>query len=581
MTSARWLTWCCCAALVACGKADSERALSFELLTNGAVLNEPLQLAEFAPVGTPMSATNTFSGRLRLHTDEQSNQFDLILDELGLVTPFRPGIDELPRFDIQLVQDEGYLVPMVQGPVINEHGWWEFVLRPGRVWDEEGDNGFTRAAIPFALKEIREDCIHNGLMTFLFNDAGQVSQVAFQISNQTCRYLQFEMRGLLSASYEPGAVDDSASVISVVRDHRLGRMPQKPIEFLAQDVEGASAAEFGSHEEIEPADMTAYGFVIDGTHYVGGCDTRYGIYPYCDEMALPSYSTAKSAVGGLGLMLMEIAYPGTAGAAISDYVPECTEGWDDVTIEHALDMTTGHFGSSDLHGDENSSVNSRFFAGDHDVKIDVACNEFPRKVDPGVHLSYHTWDTYLAGVAMNALLRSHNGADADFFDDLLVEKIWKPLGLSQLAAATRRTYDDVAQPYTGFGLTLLRDDIAKLAVFIGEADGHIGNEEILDRRLFDAVKQPHADDPGMIAELPTIHYNNGFRSFDVSSYLGCEGPAWVVVLSGFGGIIVAVMPNDTAYYYFSDGNVHRYLHAVRESHRIRPMCEVDLPVAVQ
>jgi carboxymethylenebutenolidase len=48
--------------------------------------------------------------------------------------------------------------------------------------------------------------------------------------------------------------------------------------------------------------------------------------------------------------------------------------------------------------------------------------------------------------------------------------------------------------------------------------------------------------------------------------LGATGFCWG------GGIIVAIMPNDTAYYYFSDGNVHRYLNAVRESHRIRPMC---------
>ena len=71
-------------------------------------------------------------------------------------------------------------------------------------------------------------------------------------------------------------------------------------------------------------------------------------------------------------MLMEDAYPGTAGTAISDFVPECAEGWDDVTIENALDMTTGHFGSSEMHGDENSSVVGRFFAGDHDVKIEDA-----------------------------------------------------------------------------------------------------------------------------------------------------------------------------------------------------------------
>jgi hypothetical protein len=92
------------------------------------------------------------------------------------------------------------------------------------------------------------------------------------------------------------------------------------------------------------------------------------------------------------------------------------------------------------------------------------------------------------------------------------------------------------------------------------------------RPLFDAAKQRVPGDPGKVAELETIYYNNGFRSFDVSSYLGCSDPIWVVVLSGFGGINFVVMPNDTAYYYFSDGGVHRYLHAVRESHRIRPMC---------
>ena len=113
----------------------------------------------------------------------------------------------------------------------------------------------------------------------------------------------------------------------------------------------------------------------------------------------------------------------------------------------------------------------------------------------------------------------------------------------------------------------------QLAQFIGSMDGRIGDEDLLDRRLFDAIKQRVPGDPGMVTELETMRYNNGFRSFDVSSYLGCEEPAWVVVLSGFGGIIVAIMPNDTAYYYFSDGNAHRYLSAVRESHRIRPMCE--------
>lgn len=560
--------------VAACGNAQAPtRYLSYEFLTGSGALGEALSLSEFMPSGEVRIASNSFAGRLVLSTSTQANYFELTSDELGIVTTDRPDIDTLPVFDFAFVQDGGYLVPTTVGPVLNEHGWWEYVFGTGRVWDEFADRGWSRAALPFALKERREDCIHNGVMTFLYRDNGEVSNVAFQVSNQTCRYLQFVMSGSLAAKYEPTDIPSADRVVVAARQNRESRIPVRSIARIGEDYDGANAAAFGSVEEIEKADMSLYGFLIDGVHYVSGCETPYGNYPYCDEMAVPSYSTAKSVVGGLGLMLLEAAYPGSAGTPIGELVPECGDSWDDVTIEHALDMTTGHYGSPDLHGDEDAAINSRFFAEDHDGKIDVACNGFPRKAAPGRHLSYHTWDTYLAGTAMNTLLKRHRGPDADFFDDLLVEKIWIPLGLSGLAANTRRTYDEKGQPYTGFGLTLLRDDVARLAQFVGIQDGRLDGAELLDRRLFDAIKQRVPGDPGMVAELDTIRYNNGFRSFDVSSYIDCDEPVWVVVLSGFGGIIVAIMPNDTAYYFFSDGGVHRYLTAVRESHRIRPMCQ--------
>ena len=570
----------CLVLLQSCGDSrlsdTSTRVLSYELLMNGSTVAAPISLDEFAADESGGAASNRFSGRLRLDTDTQTNAFTVIVDELGLVAPDRSGMQELPPFDFEFVQDGDTLVPLLQGPVGNEHNWWEFVLRPGRVWDEESDRGFSRAAIPFALKERREDCIHNGLMSFLFNDAGKISRVAFQVSNQTCRYLQFEMHGLLAASFEPGEVDGGDLAIARVAANRDSRLPQRAITAIAMDYPGAAADEFGSIEEIDPDDMSVYGFIIDGVHYVGGCGTPYGPYPYCDEMALPSYSTAKSLVGGLGLMLMERSYPGTASAQIADYVPECGDDWQGVTIEHALDMTTGHYDSPEMHVDEDAAIVSRFFLGeDHATKIDYACNEYPRKSAPGENWSYQTWATYLAGTAINNRLKSIVGPEADFYNDLLVEKIWKPLALSQLLHATRRSNDEIAQPFTGFGLTLLRDDVARLAKFIGADDGRLNGQELLDRRLFDAIKQRIPDDPGMQAELETIRYNNGFRSFNVSAALACDEPTWLVTLSGFGGINIVLMPNDTAYYYFSDGNVHRYLHAVRESHKIRPMCLHD------
>jgi hypothetical protein len=566
-----------CTTLLSCSSTLVGRggtALSFEALMQGRGPDQPLAYAEFTPAAAAAAPHNRFSGRLVLNPQGQSVNFRLLVDEFDLSGSGRPGMDELPRISAAFVQDRDLLIPLEQGPIDTGHNWWDIVWRPGRVWDEPGDNGFSRAAIPFALKERGEDCTHNGMLTFVFRDPEQISAVAFQVGNQTCRYLQFEMWGTVSAQYLAQELPGSARSVAAVRANLASRLPVKSIEDIALDYPGADAREFGSAEEIDPADMSAYGFLIDGVHYGGGCATPRGPYPYCDEMALPSYSTAKSLVGGLGLMLMESLYPGTATASIGALVPECGATWDDVTIEHALDMTTGHYLSPEMHVDEDVAVNSRFFrAKTHARKIDYACTAYPRQSAPGELLTYHSWDTYLAGTAMQNRLRSLAGPDADFYDDLVVPRLWQPLGLSQLARSTRRTEDAVAQPFTAFGLTFVRDDVARLLEFLGPADGRIDGEEVLYRPLFDAVKQRVAGDRGMVAEFAAIRYNNGFRSFDVASYIGCRAPVWVLTLSGFGGINFVVMPNATAYYYFSDGNVHRYLHAVRESHKIRPMCD--------
>jgi hypothetical protein len=560
--------------MLACSQHQSDRKLSRDFLLHGSGSTLPVQLAEYSRPDTAEDARHNFSGRLHFSGNEQDNQFRVRLDTLGFVNLDRPGMDELPPFEFEFVQDGKYLIPARREPIGNDHNWWEYVVGPGEVWDENSDHGFSRAAFPFALKERREDCTHNGLMSFLFNDKGDVSQLAFQISNQTCSYLQFELSGAIPVTYLPGNVSGEENLVRDYAREVASRIPQRPIAELAADYAGAAPENFGSIEEIAPDTMSVFGFLIDGKHYVGGCDTPYGAYPYCDHMALPSYSTAKSLVGGLGLMLAEKEYPGTAGAFIQDLVPECGVTWEGVTIEHALDLTTGHYDSTSPHVDENAAIVSRFFTGeDHATKIDYACNEYPRKSGPGEHWSYQTWATYLAGTAMNARLQEMHGKEADFYRDMLVEKLWKPLGLSPMSYATRRTYDSIAQPFTGFGLTMQRGDYAKLAVFIGAEDGRVGGGEVLNRNMFDAIKQRVGDDPGMLAELESIRYNNGFRTFDVSGHLGCDNATWLTTMSGFGGINIVMMPNDTAYYYFSDGGVHRYMTAVRESHKIRPMCQ--------
>src|SRR3546814_2044559 len=60
---------------------------------------------------------------------------------------------------------------------------------------------------------------------------------------------------------------------------------------------------------------------------------------------------------------------------------------------------------------------------------------------------------------MNARLKALEGTGADIHADTLLGDILLPLGVSRTADFTRRTYDAVRQPFTGWGLMWTRDDV--------------------------------------------------------------------------------------------------------------------------
>lgn len=289
--------------------------------------SKPVSYAEFARPVDAQAATHTFTGRL-VSTGSSDLNFRVLRDSLDLTNHPLPGIRELPEFDMAFVQDGERLIPVEAGPIANDHNWWEWVFAPGYVWNEAGENKYSHAAIPFALKEKNEDCIHNGVMRFAFKDSGKLSVVHFQIGGQTCKYLQFEMWGVLDATYAQQEVPERGAVIAAFQREQLTRLEARPIESLTSTFPDADLAEFGPAPGTPVGADTTYGYIIDGIHYQGGCETLRGDYPFCDEMALPSYSTAKSLVGGLAVMRAEFLQPGVADVSITDYVPECGASWE-------------------------------------------------------------------------------------------------------------------------------------------------------------------------------------------------------------------------------------------------------------
>lgn len=551
----------------------SRSQLGLAALTTGAEPAATLDYSYFAlPTGAAMP-TNHFQGRLALSGEATGGRFTELVDTFRYTGNADSPHKHLPEFDVELVQTGSHIVPMRRDSIANAHPYWEFVLLPGRVWNEAGDNGYSRIALPFALQQKNANCMHNGVMTFLFKDDGSVSKVAYQIASETCLYFKADLWGLLPATYTPQPVTDAAALVAGYQAEVGARMPVKPLSALAVDYPGTDPAKFAAPNGKDPQHISLVGFVIDGTHYSGGCTTRRGAYPYCESLVVPSYSSAKSVFAGLAMMRLEKKHPGAFGQSIGAYVPACGGNgkWNDVSFGNALDMATGNYALAGYMSDEGAThTNGLFLSESHAAKIDYSCNYYSRKATPGTKWVYHTSDTYVLGTAMSAYLRAQEGSGADSFADLLLGDVLLPLGVSRTADFTRRTYDTVQQPFTGWGLMWLRDDVAKIAGFLASGSQ---SQSVLDQAQLDAALQRTPTDRGLAPLSGGYRYNNGFWAHDAGSYMaGCSGEVWIPFMSGYGGISILILPNGSAYYYFSDDDTFLWMDAAVASHGIRSLC---------
>ena len=551
--------------------AVSRSALSFNTLLNGSDPGSLLNYSHYALPANAAMPSNQFEGSLELFGEATGGAFDEQKDTFRYTGSGDTTRKHLPEFDFEFVQTGSHIFPVERGSIASSHPEWEYILTPGRVWNENGDSGYSRVALPFALQQKNANCIHNGVMTFLFKDDGSVSDVAYQIAGETCLYFQVDMWGQLNASYTPHSVNNAATLTAAYQAEVNGRMPVKPMSALAQDYPGTDPSKFALPSGKDADDMSLVGFVIDGTHYTGGCVSRQGDYPFCESMPVPSYSSAKSVFAGSALMRLQQKYPGTFNQIIGNYVPDCASdgNWDDVTFENALDMSTGNYNLSSYMRDEGAThTNDLFLSEDHAAKISYSCTEYSRKATPGTTWVYHTSDTYILGRAMNQYVKGIEGSSTDIFTDIVLDEVLAPLGISPTARFTRRTYDSVQQPFAGWGLMWLRDDVAKLGGLYSS-----GNQTVLDQAELDSALQRNAGDRGN-APLTDYRYKNGFWAHEISSNLsGCSGDLWLPFMSGYGGISVLLLPNDTLYYYFSDDDAYTWMDAAVESHSIRSLCQ--------
>jgi hypothetical protein len=548
----------------------TRHGLSYQQLTgSGSIgLQNHSQYALPANAANPL---NQFSGTLTLSIVNGT-----LTEQGSALAASYTNPNRLPDFSFKFVQHGTHLIPLRRQLIATSHGAWEYILLPGRVWQEKNDNGYSRVALPFALQEVNANCTHNGVLTFLFKDNGSVSNVAYQIAQETCQYFKFNLHGKVSASYQRQTLSNAAAIKAAYVQEVAARHPVKPLSALATDYPQAGVITGNIGSDQSRSQLSAYGVYYNGVHYAGSCNTRQGVYPFCELMALPSYSTAKSVVAGFALMRLEQKYADSQRALIiSDYVSECAASrWGDVSFSQTLNMASGNFNTAGASADEStpSTINNFFLVGSHALKIQHAC-AYPRKASPGSQFAYHSSDSYILSRAMQQYFRNKAGSHADYYADLLVKELWQPLQLSPLTYNSKRTYDAIAQPWAGFGLSFISDDLIKLARFAYEQQGKINEQQLLNANMLQDAMQL-SNNGGLSTGADSSRYRYGFWAYDLSNspLLGCTRPSWVPYMSGFGGIGVVMLPNKMVYYYVSDNHEYGFAKTVNELAKIRAVC---------
>ncbi len=500
---------------------------------------------------------NTFEGKLKI---KGTPTFKRLYGWSGSM-PSNPG--RWPKFDVEFVQHGNELIPVDRRGMqaVYADDAWSIAVGTGAVWDEAGDKGMTRAAFPFTLGQRNANCEHNGLATFLFDDAGNISNVHIQTIAETCKFYGFDMYGTLNASYDRHQVSNKNQVINDWKNETANTLPTRPLTQLAVDYPGVDLKNY--HPKIKTADLHMYGVIVDGINYIDGCYTRYGNHPFCSEMTTSLYSMTKSIYSSLAIMRAEKLWPGFKNESIASHVPECKDSgnWDDVSIENALDMATGNYIQPWFQFDEHSFFMKRkFFLQESRIqRANFACNRLPRKSIPGTRMVSHTSDHELISYALTQMAIGMFGEGADGFNDIAVP-VYEELGLSNTIRGIRRTKEGNA--WGGYGMSAKANDIALISQWL--TSGEAETSGLLDDEMLGDVLT--GTPQGLYAGLRYFNYDNGFWRYHVGEMTAmrvCGADTQVPVMSGFGGHTVVIMPN-VAFYQMTDGGGIGFIETITD-----------------
>jgi hypothetical protein len=545
-------------------RADASPAvesLPVRAMLGSELTSVPVDNAAFAPGADALPAPDFF-GTLRL---ESTAMQTLPM----LPTPVLDGRDArlFPGVALGFVTRGEVLVPLQRGDMVRETvpgkvaSYWRVIPQFGRVWREQADGDWSRAAFPLMLVNDTENHAHQGLATFLYK-GGKVSSLRVQFVQQTAPYLlspHSVLWGSIPATVVAVAAGDIETARREAAAELAARLPARPLADLRARLPHGTLDGFGG--PVLPQWQVGLGLVHEGTLYYEAAPTAYGDYPYPLEMRFGVRSVMKAVAPPLALLrLAEVYGPYVFNLRIGDYVPGLDPKWDRIRFIDAANMATGFGGTGTFKTNPNDDGDG-YLEGDYDgwytahshadkiARINASLRPYPW--EPGTVMRYRDQDHYLLGIAIDRFLKTVRGPTADAWQ-MLQDEVLRPIGIAH--APTVRTRepgerDGPAWFNAGYYPTL--DDLAKIALLYQD-EGRHGGQQILHRELTRQLLAAHQaidkkGDRSLAApaapadEPPAELYKMGFH---FTPYVGSRSRKlhYLPTMSGFGDNEVILFP---------------------------------------
>ncbi|MGC1388083.1 MAG: serine hydrolase domain-containing protein [Steroidobacteraceae bacterium] len=544
-----------------CRAGPAAQALPASMLLAGRPGSSPVTNAAFYPGPDALTAP-AFAGVLKLSQCR-------LQTEPSIERPAQHGRDArlLPGVDIEFFNLGDLLVPVRRGEMLREiragktPSYWRVIAQIGRVWREQADGGWSRAAFPLMLVNDTENHAHQGLATFLYRE-GKVSNLAVQFIQQSAPYLlgrHFVAWGSVQVESTPANSAQLNMLRLEARSELAGRLPAKPWTDLVKSVPAGTLDGFGG--PLDPKWLVAAALVRDGTLYYQDSRTAYGPYPYPLEMRFGVRSVMKSVGVPLSLLrLAEVYGPWVLDLKVGDYVAGLDAKWRRIRFLDAANMASGFGGTGSLRTEPNDiydgylegGYDAWYTAPTHAQKIaQIHAHLRPYPWEPGSVVRYRDQDFYLLGAAIDGFLKSKRGPAADLWDMLKAE-VFAPIGILHAPAVrTREAGGREGLVWLNAGYYPTLDDLAKIALLYQGGGAH-DRVQILNRQLtmdLLAARDALREDGDQSAARATPEGSHSYpelykMGFHFIPFTGAAGRlVYLPTMSGSGENEVTLYPN--------------------------------------